>query len=1077
MRKILLSICSYFLIQIIVFPQTKEFVVSEFTVDDGISQSVPTALIQDNFGFIWIGTEDGLNRFDGYSFKHFFNDPLDPNSLCNNFITALMQDSKDRIWIGTRNGLSVFDPRRELFFSFTTDNDDSTSLNSSIIVSLFESALGEIYIGTSTGLNIAIDDEEEITSIRFTQMKTSTYPDENTILSSAVNSISEDQNKNIWLAHQTKESATNADIGSLTRYDPVAQKFYHYYLDDIDSEIKSSAVRSLYCDKKNLWVGTFSEGLIKIEFENDGTPAIKNIFNSQTSPNKISHDYIGKILKSEDGIIIGTYNGISALDLKENTTSDVQLFNKRRERLDALTINDLLQDCSGNLWIASVKGLFKYSPSSQNFQSFIYNPTEENSIIGGDIFGIKEDSRGNIWAASFGSGLTKLIPIGSGQYKTERYSREKNNLISNQILRISEDNENNIWLATFNGLVKIIDDKTGDFLFKNFTPENSGLTTIYYYDLFFNSAGWFAARTYQSGIDLVSIENGDLKVKNYKYTFSEEAKDKIISCFGGNQNELWIVTNSSIVLGNFSDSFELKFIPLLFEKQYWDGISKLIFNHIQRADENTLLIGTNNGLLRVDLSYFNYENFIEAVDIKMYNINNGLPNNTIYAITKHNDDSFWLSTNKGISNFSLEKESFTNYEITSGINLNEFNAGAVDLGKNGHIYFGGIGGFIRFHPDSLLQSNTPPPIVINEISLFNKSLEINASEKSILKESVLYISELEFSHSDNMISIAFSALNFDEPYKNTYAYMLDGFHNDWVNSGKIRYATFTNLDDGEYTFRVKAANKDGIWSDNAASLKIIINPPPWDTWWAYLLYATLFLSGVFFVFWSREQKYRRTLEIEKRIDAAKSEERKKVRTEISQDFHDEAGNKITKINLFTTLAQRKADDAELKGFLDKIQENTKELSMGMRDFLWVLDVGKDSLFDMIKRIEEFGNSMFEMSEISFRVAGIEDSFKNISLPMHARRSLILIFKEALNNSMKYSLAENVIFSVSLEDSELTLFLEDDGKGFAASGSAEGYGLKNMVQRAEKLKGKLEINSVSGGGTKINFTGNITHMSN
>jgi len=1076
MSKVILSAIFFLIFTNLVFSQKGELLVNEYTVEDGISQSVPTALLQDNFGFIWIGTEDGLNRFDGYSFDHFFNDPLDSNSLCHNFITALMQDSRDKIWVGTRNGLSIYDPIREIFHSFNSSENDSSSLNNSLIFSLFESSLGEIFVGTSTGLNIAVDYNGEISSVKFRRVITTIYPDSLSIISSSVMDIKEDENNFIWLALQAKDKLSGKDVGSLTRYNSNENKFEHFYLNDNENfDIKSSAIRSIYCQDNLLWVGTFSEGLIELELNNKKFPSVKRIFNTQRHENRLAHDYISKITMNDEQIFIGTYNGLSVLNLHDSTISDVRLFNKKREPLQPSGINDLLLDESSNLWIASDKGLFRFSPSSKNFQTFINNPKNDNSIIGGDIFGIKEDSNGTIWASSYGSGINKITSLSGGQYKVERITAGNNGLSTNQILRIEEDFDNNIWFSTFNGIFKIKNNATGEIKFENFTSQNSELTSIYYYDLFFHAPNKFVARTYQSGIDLISVENGLLRVKNYKYTFSNEQKDKIISCFSHEHNELWLVTNNSIVLGKLTETFELEFIKLNLEMQYWEKISKLMFFYFLRPDANTLLIGTNNGLLKLSLDYsLEKSAVINVNDIKIYNINNGLPNNSIYAIARHNENSFWLSTNKGLSRFSLEDESFTNYEISSGINLNEFNAGTVEVGKYGHIYFGGIGGFIKFHPDSLFENHLPPPVVINEIKLFNEPLKTN----SILTKSILYTDVIEFSYMDNMITLGFSALNFDEPDKNSYLYILEGFQKDWVNAGKIRYATFTNLDDGEYTFRVKAANKTGVGGNEGASIKLIINPPPWKTWWAYLLYASLVISGFIFLLWTRERKYKRALEIEKKIEAAKSEERKKVRTKISQDFHDEAGNKITKINLFTTLAQRKtAGDFELKSYLDKIQENTKELSFGMRDFLWVLDVGKDSLFDMLKRIEDFGNSMFEMTEIKFKVNGIEDFFEKISMPMHARRALIFIFKEALNNSIKYSVAGSVIFTASLKDNLLTLTLEDDGKGFIPSDSSEGYGLKNMKHRAEKLNGKIEITSAPEQGTKIMFEGNLTQMGN
>jgi signal transduction histidine kinase len=337
---------------------------------------------------------------------------------------------------------------------------------------------------------------------------------------------------------------------------------------------------------------------------------------------------------------------------------------------------------------------------------------------------------------------------------------------------------------------------------------------------------------------------------------------------------------------------------------------------------------------------------------------------------------------------------------------------------------------------------------------------------------------IELSYNQNVMTFEFSALNYILPEKNQYSYIMEGFDCGWINAGSARSVTYTNLDPGKYTFRVRGSNNDGLWNHEGTLIKLYISPPPWQSWYAYLAYVGLFFAGIFLFVRYRIKSATRELETQTRIERAKLEEREEVRKKSSADFHDEAGNKLTKINLFTELAKSEAENNPLlKEYLAKIEENTKELSSGMRDFIWVLDPAKDSLYDTINRLKDFGNSMFDYTEIRFQVSGLTPGMKNIILPMEVRRALMLIFKEAMNNCLKYSEANCVEMNVSAENKFLKLSFKDDGKGFNMEEESIGYGLNNMRERAGKINCSIEISSEVNKGTIITLKGNIPHMGN
>jgi len=290
--------------------------------------------------------------------------------------------------------------------------------------------------------------------------------------------------------------------------------------------------------------------------------------------------------------------------------------------------------------------------------------------------------------------------------------------------------------------------------------------------------------------------------------------------------------------------------------------------------------------------------------------------------------------------------------------------------------------------------------------------------------------------------------------------------------------TYTNLDPGEYIFHVKAANNDGYWNEKSTSIILNISPPPWLSWYAYLFYAGLFIILLFVYVKTRIKMATRELETQSKIERARIEEREEVRKKSSADFHDEAGNKLTKISLFTELAKAEAETSlGLLNYLNKIEENTKEISSGMRDFIWVLDPSKDSLFDTISRLKDFGSSMFDYTDIRYNVIGLNDEMKKIVLTMECRRAILLIFKEAMNNCIKYSSAKSVELQISVNHKVLDISLKDDGKGFEIENKSNGYGLKNMNDRAIKNNCSLRIDSEINVGTSVSLKINIPQMGN
>ncbi|MCB0852372.1 MAG: hypothetical protein KDD63_09130, partial [Bacteroidetes bacterium] len=419
---------------------------------------------------------------------------------------------------------------------------------------------------------------------------------------------------------------------------------------------------------------------------------------------------------------------------------------------------------------------------------------------------------------------------------------------------------------------------------------------------------------------------------------------------------------------------------------------------------------------------------------------------------------------------------FSAYHTEDGLPSETFPTRSSFIDHQGLVYFGTDKGLLFFDPEKIKPNPFIPPVQITEFRLFNDPIWIQKIDPRVkshqfsLEQSISQSQQITLTHRQRVISLGFSALNYILPQNNLYAYKLEGFDDEWIQTdANHRIATYTNLDPGSYTFRVKATNNDKVWNDGGTSLKLIILPPWYRTWWAYTLYTIILGAIIWAIIRYRTESIRREIQTQRRIEKATLEERGKVRARSSRDFHDEAGNKITKISLYTgLLKQQSAENPQTLEFLNRIEDNVKELSSGMRDFIWVLDPRQDSLMATILRIKQFGDSLFEHSGIDFQFNNQVPEENTISLDLNTRRHLLMIFKEAMNNCLKYSEASEVRFITFLGEDEYTIQLTDNGLGFDPKNLARVNGLENMKSRAQESGASLEIEGIPGMGTSVIF---------
>ncbi len=1044
----------------------------QLTVDEGLSQNSINSITQDSKGFIWICTQDGLNRYDGYEFKIFRHEPGNDNSLSNNYVWSLYEDSDGIFWICTfGGGLTRFDPATEKFKHFKNNAGDSTSISNDFTFQVVEFPEGTLWVATDGGLNSL--DKKSGKFQRFTQTTNSARKLENNHIAS----LTFQGKDKLWFL---------SDLG-LSQINVNTKELKHFTNDPFKNEVFLGSINFILKERNNL-ILLSEKGVMKLDFVNNKTEMLLENAGVSKSSTQINFQ---TIIPDRRGYYwIGTNDGLL---LFEKSTG--RLFSYVNEvtgnSISNNNIISLFQSIDNTIWIGTRNGLNKVYRLKSDFKVFKDDPENKNSLSSKNVSQVLKDSRGLIWIGST-EGVNVMNDQGDEVIVFKNNTGDDNSISSNYILSLSEDKSGDIWVGTRTGGVNLI-----KVLNENFPPKiqvkryskTSGLSSNTIQFICEDRNGIFWIGTGGGGLNKLDPLTGKIKVYRENKDGSGPGHPYVFNIFEDSFNNLWIGTATGGI--NLFDPVKEKFIYLKNNTSNPNSISNDIILSIYEDKNHNLWIGTAGGLnkLLIPLEKNLFDYFEENVDMwndslfRQYGRADGFPNDVIYGILEDDHGFLWLSTNKGIVKFNPNASDPVAkiFDISDGLQNNEFNQNSYFKDENGWMYFGGVGGLNIFHPDSIKQNKFIPPVYFTNFKLFNESVLINQNDKSKifqLEKSITYTCSLNLEYWHDVISFDFAALNFIQPGKNRYAYMLEGFDEDWIFAGDKRSVTYTNLDPGDYNLLVKASNNAGLWNEMPASIKIYIPPPPWLSWYAYLFYIIIFSGGVFLFIRYRIKAAKHELETQAKIEKAKLEEREEVRRKSSADFHDEAGNKLTKISLFTQLAKSVSEEnPSVVEYLEKIEENTKEISSGMRDFIWVLDPEKDSLTDTINRLKDFGYSMFGYTDTNFVVKGLTEDVSKINLSMECRRSILLIFKEAINNCMKYSEAKNVEFEVRLNKNHLELILTDDGKGFDFDKKSDGYGFNNMNQRAVKAGGNISINSEPGKGTKIVFNLNITQMGN
>lgn len=1038
---------------------------SVFKVLQGLKTNMIFPIIQDRAGNLWIGCyEGGVCKYDG----RYFTNYKTAQGLSGDNVLSMLQDSKGNIWFGTEGkGLNRFDGK-----SFSHYGIKQGFSSSSIIESMLEDSKGNLWFGTS---NDGISKYDGKTFTYFTTKQG--------LVSDDVRSIIEDRKGDLWFG----------TMGSISKFD--GKSFSNY---TTEQGLSNADITCLLEDRnENLWISTNGGGINKYNGET---------FEHYSVKQGLCSNLIDKIQEDRSGNLwFATLDkGVIKYDGKSFTQLNIE------NGLSGYNIHSLLEDKNGNLWIGTNDGLCRYN--GKMFTHF-----DQNSGFGeGNYITIDEDKKGNLWVGIIGYGVSRFDGKSITNYTPDQ------GLTDDQVLCLVNDNNDNIWISTFNGGLNKFDGQSFSH-FENF-PEKPG--------------AW--------NMCILNDSKGNIWVGSIKGLYKYDGKN--FSYFGSAQGLQWggicaicEDRKGNLWLGTETEGVVKMDLPTVETGKYsfthYDinrGNSVSLVYSIMEDKDNNLWFGVNGaGVIKYDGKFFT-----------RYTTAQGLSRNGVNSILQDKKDDLWFLTSDGLckmkspANYTSENANpdhsqlslFTNYLYTDGFLGVGSHFNSMMLGSDGNIWAGAGGYLTCYHPEGDIPDTIPPGIQLTGVQLFDENINWRDIENK--KDTTLILNDgtvmkhfnfsgltswynqpenLQLAYNNNYITFQFIGITTNRPQQIRYKYFLEGLDEYWSSITDKPEATYSDLSNGTYTFKVKAVNSEGYWSKEL-SYSFTINPPWWRTWWAYSSYALLFLVSLWsFISWRQSTLKKEKVLLEEKVALRTHElkdEKEKVestlselketqaqlieseklasvnklqqamlneRLRISRELHDDIGSTLSGIVLYSHLAEDQAhaeQGDDVKNSLNVIQQSANDMVNRLDDLVWAVNPERNSLKDLVQKLEEYATEMSMAKNIKVHM-NIPESLDQLQLPVESRHNIYLFSKEAINNAVKYSGATLLELSVNQFDHVIEFKINDNGKGFDIATVKKGNGIINMQKRAEEAGAMISIQSFPGQGTTISLQFKIT----
>ena len=1056
---ILSSICT--------FAENDRLVFHNLTTSMGLSHGDVKCFYKDHDGFLWIGTTDGLNKYDGIGFTVYKNDRKDSTSIPYNYINYIYEDKQNNLWIALTTGLCRYNRDKNNFEKIPMIDNTGVNIDNQIS-RIFEDNSGRLWIGCNLGIYLFNRDDN-----RF-------YPyfinKHDAYLRNECSGISQDKDGALWFAF------FHAENFGLIKFNPETKDTIFYSVQDPVNKLKENEISSLLIDNQdNIWIGYFSNGIDVLNRQGKLITSYKNINNDDLR----SNNNASSMVQNKDGkIFIGANGGgLKIFDYNTKTFNSYTTDDGGNSLLSN-SIQEIYTSHDGMVFIACWGGgVSCYDKRFERFIHYKQGPENVNSLSGNSVTCFTEDMDGNIWISTDGGGINKFNPRTKKITNFSSKIKDPGTLANDKVLAVEADHKGGLWAGMWQGGLNYFKIEGNNLVLKRKYEhvDEDNLLSYSIYNLYNTADDELWVGNFATG--LYKFDTKSEKFESVKLSDAPITYNSIRDITLDSNNNMWI---SSEIIGltkmNRESGKTENFFRL--ENDSTSLINSSI-NVIFEDSKKRLWIGGD----RCGINLFNPE----RKSFTPYSIEDGLPDNSVQGILEDGLGNLWISTFNGISKATIDSKGsngklklrFKNFTVQDGLQGSVFNRWAYFKSSNGEMYFGGLNGFNVFFPDSIKDNSDLPPIHITDFLLFNKTVAIG-EKGSPLSKHISQTNEVVLEHDQSVITFRYIALNFIFSEKNQYAYKLEGFDKDWNYVGYKKEATYTNLDPGKYTFRVKASNNDGIWNEEGVSVQITVLPPWWSAWWFRTIMILLIGFTIWGIFYLRVINYQRQEKLLSNLVKQRTLELQEANTLLTEkneqlDIANNSKDKFFSIiahdlkNPFSTIIglssvlidkEYQFSQEQQKELIQNIHSSTEKIYALLENLL----MWSSSQLNRIKVTPSFYNLTNQIYQV---ISLMDDSatMKNVKLIFDEDKEIIIFADMQMIETVIRNLISNAI-KFSSENENIKIELVDDDDKEICSIADQGVGMTSEqisnLFKLEKVTSTLGTRGETGTGLGLNL---------
>ncbi|MFC5535603.1 two-component regulator propeller domain-containing protein [Rhodocytophaga aerolata] len=981
--------------------QASDYSFRHYTTDHGLSSDQTTCVFKDKQGYMWFGTVNGLNRFDGIEFKVY---KRAKDGLPGNYIIGINQSPDGGLWISTHLGICRFNSASETFEPLPLPTQTDTRGDNDFVSGLVFDKEGYGWFASA----------EKLYRLHLQTRRLTTFPGISSDAHPLLMYLFADSQGQLWVMR----------AGALYRFNPDKALYTYVMGQDTQHPESQIHVASLYEDsQKTVWATTFEKGIMRYD-------TTKQCFVDEPDENTFVNTMVEDFLPDGKPVFWLGKSQKAAIyrpDSQQQTSFTYHIRDKLSH--NGGDVIHLYRDGqTGIIWMATSRGIQKSDPFEIKFKRKLI-PLPVDSTSTSEVLALYQNqvNRNLYWIGTTGSGLLEW----NRRSNVFKSINGKENTPGRYISDVRQDLKGTLWVASEKGLYSC-DPASNQWKHWNNPPATAtgySISTV-----FPDTKNRIWIGSSQDGVFLLNQETGKIQPWSLNEPLSIGNPLRVNAFEEDSLGRIWVSTSRGL--------FRIQVAQNRTEKIFLHSLD----SQIQPSDrlQSSFKIDSKNRVWVSGIGFLAQADLNGRVN-KTYTAENGLQADHVYSLEEDNSGGLWMSTDYLLHRLNLQTGEFTYFRKEHGLFANNADS-QLRKDDKGELFIGFTAAFNHLVPEQLLYNKTPPPVVITGIKVDNKP-RLPGTEHTLTIDAA-----------ENTLSVDFAVLSYHLAEKNQYRYMLEGLDDQWTKT-ENRNATYTNLAPGTYTFKVKAANSDGIWNEQGAALTIYKIPFFYQTWWFIILMVSV-AAGILYGIYRYREANRLRLEA--------------IRNRIATDLHDDMGSTLSSIRIFSDVVQNQIAPVqpEVIPILQRISSSATALSESMQDIIWTIQTKHDSLEDVVTRMREFGLKMAEAKQIDFRMQ-VSDTFHLTKFHVEHRRNLYLIFKESINNAVKYAQCTKITVDLAVTGKLLRLTIQDNGRGFDPATVRQGNGLQNLRKRAAEIKGQVTVHSAPGEGTKIELHTRIT----